>query len=122
MTKAISSMAHKRSGIAKVAEKFGTKMINFLAEDYVNVSHNSFRASKVIRIPRAIKEADIIINLPKMKTHSGYVFTGAIKNFFGLMQDKISMHKIHKDKIQFQRMLGDIHNAVLCTGNDGEIK
>jgi len=32
----------------------------------------------------ASSDADIIINLPKLKTHTGFVYTGAIKNLFGL--------------------------------------
>ncbi len=122
MTKLITKMAHRKSGLADIAEKLGEKMINFLEDEFVTISHDSFRVSKVIRIPKTVFNADIIINLPKMKTHAGYVFTGAIKNFFGLMEDKISMHKIYKDKLLFQRMLGDIHQAVLCCGEKERIK
>jgi len=122
MTESITSMAHKRSGLKQVAENVNTRMINFLSEEYVNISHDSFRVNEVVRIPKSVVEADIIINIPKMKTHTGYIFTGAIKNFFGLVQDKLKMHSICKDKKKFQRMLGDIHNAVLCTGKDGNTK
>lgn len=31
----------------------------------------------------AIKEADLIINIPKLKTHGQMVYTGAVKNMFG---------------------------------------
>lgn len=34
-------------------------------------------------VPRAVTEADIIINLPKMKTHCKAGVTGAMKNFVG---------------------------------------
>lgn len=89
MTKSITSMAHKKSGMSKIAEKFGNKIINFFEEDLVSISHSSFKADNLIRLPKSIVDADIIINLPKMKTHNGFIFTGAIKNFFGLLVDKI---------------------------------
>ncbi len=116
MTKEITRMAHVKSGLADIALRFGHEMINFLEDKFVTISHNKFEVSNVVRIPETIYNADIIINLPKMKTHAGYVFTGAIKNFFGLVEDKISMHRIYKNKAVFQKMLGDIHHAVLCCG------
>ena len=122
MTKSITDMAHRKSGISKIAEKFGFPCINFFKEELVSVSHSSFRAENLIRIPKPVAEADIIINLPKMKTHNGFIFTGAIKNFFGLLVDKIIKHRRFKDKDKFQQMLGDIHQAVLATGNDGKTK
>ncbi|MEX2754067.1 MAG: DUF362 domain-containing protein, partial [Candidatus Sigynarchaeota archaeon] len=62
-----------------------------------------------------VAKADIVINLPRMKTHAGFVFTGAIKNFFGLHAHKNRMHLIHKDKVDFQHLLGDINQAVLVS-------
>ena len=116
MTKEITRMAHNKSGLSNVAQKFGHCMVNFLEDDFFTIKHNSFEVCNVVRIPKTIFDADIIINLPKMKTHAGYVFTGAIKNFFGLIEDKITLHRIYKDKILFQKMLGDIHQAVLSSG------
>ncbi|MFX1388654.1 MAG: DUF362 domain-containing protein [Promethearchaeota archaeon] len=122
MTKSITTMAHKRSGMSEIAEKFGNPIINFFEEELISVSHSSFRADDLIRLPKAVVDADIIVNLPKMKTHNGYIFTGAIKNFFGLLVDKIIKHRRFKDKIKFQQMLGDIHQAVLATGKEGKSK
>lgn len=122
MTKEITKIAHNKSGLADIALKFEHKMINFLEDEFFTISHNSFEVCKVIRIPKTIYDVDIIINLPKMKTHAGYVYTGAIKNFFGLVEDKISMHRIYKKKSLFQKMLGDIHQAVLCCGKGNSTK
>ena len=35
-----------------------------------------------IYLPKEISDSDVIINLPKLKTHNGYVYTGAIKKLY----------------------------------------
>jgi len=50
------------------------------------------------------------------------VFTGAIKNLFGLNAHKNRMHVIHKDKIEFQQFLGDINQALLVSAPGTETK
>ena len=122
MTKSITAMAHRKSGMLRVAGKFGHPMINFFEEEYFPIYHTSFKADSIIQIPKVVVDSDIIINIPKMKTHNGYIFTGAIKNFFGLLKDKLDKHRIFKDKTKFQQMLGDIHQAVLSTGHNGQTK
>ena len=58
------------------------------------------------------------LDLPKVgrfdyvKTHKGFVYTGAIKNFFGLLGNKMHMHMTHAEKSDFQKMLADIYFAV----------
>ena len=34
---------------------------------------------------KPVAEADVLINIPKLKTHGTMVYTGAIKNMFGLI-------------------------------------
>jgi len=48
-----------------------------------------------VSISRAVLEADIIISLPKFKTHGLTVITGAIKNSFGFLPgaQKAKLHK-----------------------------
>ncbi|MFX1568945.1 MAG: DUF362 domain-containing protein [Promethearchaeota archaeon] len=122
MTKSITDMAHRKSGMAKIAEKFEHPIINFFKEELISILHSSFKVTDLIRLPKPVIEADIIINLPKMKTHNGFIFTGAIKNFFGLLVDKVIKHRMFKEKDKFQQMLGDIHQAVLASGNGGKTK
>ncbi len=55
-------------------------------------------------------EADVIINLPKLKTHSFTTYTGAIKNMFGLIPHGLRL-KIHRQHIwpeDFSNALVDI--------------
>ena len=63
-------------------------------------------------------EADVIINLPKLKTHSQMLLTLAVKNMFGCI---VGFEKSHwhmragVDTVAFARLLIAIHQAVIPT-------
>jgi len=61
-------------------------------------------------ISQACLEADHIINLPKLKTHSFTIYTGAVKNMFGIIPYGLRL-KYHRQYIKnddFSQMLVDI--------------
>lgn len=57
---------------------------------------------------------DIVINLPKMKTHSMGIYTGAVKNLFGAIPGlrKAKYHKEGPSPREFGEFLADIHKAI----------
>jgi len=113
-TKKFTSMTFKSSKIRETCEAEGVNLINFFESEKVKVKlHNpTYEIEESIYLPKEIIDTEIILNLPKLKTHSGYVYTGAIKNLFGLLSNKMHMHMIHKNKLDFQKMLADIYFAV----------
>jgi uncharacterized protein (DUF362 family)/NAD-dependent dihydropyrimidine dehydrogenase PreA subunit len=113
-TKKFTSLTFKSSKIRETCEAEGVNLINFFESEKVKVKLNNptYEIEENIYLPKEIIDTDIILNLPKLKTHSGYVYTGAIKNFFGLLSNKMQMHMIHKNKLDFQKMLADIYFAV----------
>ncbi|TFG00144.1 MAG: DUF362 domain-containing protein [Promethearchaeota archaeon] len=113
-TKTITSLTFKRSKIKEKCEELGSKTINFFESERIKIKLDNppHEIEEYIYLPKEIYDADLIINLPKLKTHEGYVYTGAIKNLFGLLANKMRMHMTHKDKTDFQRMLADIYFAV----------
>jgi len=120
--KVLTAVTLKSMGFAAVAERLGHPVVNFFEHGWRPVSHASFLANPITSIPEPVVTADIVINLPRMKTHAGLVFTGAIKNFFGLNANKNRMHLLHKNKVDFQHLLGDIHHAVLVSAPGSGIK
>ncbi|MFX1337908.1 MAG: DUF362 domain-containing protein [Promethearchaeota archaeon] len=114
MTKKLTSLTIKRSKFKEICEAEGVKIINFFESERIKVELNNpdYAIEEKIYLPREVKEVDLLINLPKLKTHNGYVYTGAIKNLFGLLGNKMNMHMTHKNKIDFQKMLADIFFAV----------
>jgi uncharacterized protein (DUF362 family)/ferredoxin len=65
---------------------------------------------KTTLFSREALEADLLINLPKLKTHSFTIFTGAIKNMFGLIPHglRLKYHREHIWNEDFSNALVDI--------------
>jgi uncharacterized protein (DUF362 family)/NAD-dependent dihydropyrimidine dehydrogenase PreA subunit len=114
MTKKLTSITFNRTKFNRICKQHGTRVINFFESERVKVKLNNptYGIEEYIYLPKDISDTDIIINLPKLKTHNGYVYTGAIKNLFGLLGNKTKMHMVHKNKIDFQRMLADVYFGV----------
>jgi uncharacterized protein (DUF362 family)/NAD-dependent dihydropyrimidine dehydrogenase PreA subunit len=60
-----------------------------------------------VSVSQAVMDADVIISLPKFKTHGLTVVTGAIKNSFGILPgaQKAHLHKLAGDPYRFSEML-----------------
>ena len=86
------------SGIGKAAEEAGIdKIIDIKREkDLIKIPIRDAKSdlNKVL-LPRFILEADHIVNLPIFKAHVSMVFTCALKNIKGVVQDKVhfQMHQ-----------------------------
>jgi uncharacterized protein (DUF362 family)/NAD-dependent dihydropyrimidine dehydrogenase PreA subunit len=63
-----------------------------------------------VSLSRIVLDADIIISLPKFKTHGLTVMTGAIKNSYGFLPgaQKANLHKAAGNPERFQEMLVDV--------------
>lgn len=101
------------SGLSKVAEEEGAEVKNFDKEGTVDLG-GGHRVMEHLYLAKPIFDADFIINLPKLKTHSGCIYTGAVKNVFGCIQGlrKAEYHKFAPDPKDFGNILVDIHEAV----------
>lgn len=80
--------ALKLSGIEEAALKAGAQVINFEIDDFKKVDIQNSKEFSSLHIAKAIIDADVIISLPKLKTHELTLYTGAVKNFFGVIPRK----------------------------------
>lgn len=94
------------TGIKSAALETGAEIMNFEASGAERRSVNGTD----YYIARPPIYADRIINLPKLKTHSLVLFTGAVKNMFGLIPGfrKAEYHRDHPRPDDFSRTLVDI--------------
>jgi len=88
----------KISGIGKAAEDAGVdKIIDIKREkDLINIPIRDAKSDLTrVLLPRFLLEADHIVNVPIFKTHISMVFTCALKNIKGTVQDKAhrEMHR-----------------------------
>jgi uncharacterized protein (DUF362 family)/Pyruvate/2-oxoacid:ferredoxin oxidoreductase delta subunit len=77
-----SATVARKCGILQVVEETGARFVPFVESVAVACQGGTFRQFEVAR---AALEADVIINLPKLKTHQMMGFTGAVKNLFGVV-------------------------------------
>jgi len=80
----------------------------------VEVSHPDGVIAKRLTIIKPVLDADVVINLPKLKTHIYTTFTGAVKNLFGVIPgyDKPAYHARLHDLAHFSEMLLDVFDFV----------
>jgi uncharacterized protein (DUF362 family)/NAD-dependent dihydropyrimidine dehydrogenase PreA subunit len=83
---------------------------------YQNIGNDSRKVDfnpefmPTVSLSRAVLDADIIISLPKFKTHGLSVMTGAIKNSYGFLPgaQKAMLHKAAGCAERFHEMLVDV--------------
>ena len=84
-------------GITKVAQEEGVELYDIKREtDLVNVAVRGYRSNIAhVKLPKLLLEADHLINLPILKAHASMVFSGALKNIKGVVQDQVhtTMHQ-----------------------------
>ncbi len=63
-----------------------------------------------VSVSAAVLDADVIISLPKFKTHGLTVLTGAIKNSYGILPgaQKARLHKAAGSPERFQEMVAEV--------------
>jgi len=105
--------AYSFARLDKVASEVGTAL-NFDVGATTCDAPNGVQ-SKSFHILNAINEADVIINLSKLKTHGLTLMSAAVKNYFGVIPgvEKFEMHARFPDKNDFSNMIVDLC-CMLC--------
>jgi uncharacterized protein (DUF362 family)/Pyruvate/2-oxoacid:ferredoxin oxidoreductase delta subunit len=71
------------SGFRQMCVRSGVRLVNLREEGFVEVAGGE--ALPRLHLARAAVEADVVVNLPKLKTHMLTVYTGAVKNMYGTL-------------------------------------
>ena len=87
------------SGIAAVAREEGVELKDIKGDpELVNIAVRDYRSNiDHVLLPKFLLEADHLINLPILKAHASMVFSGALKNIKGVVQDKVHMQMHQKN-------------------------
>lgn len=69
---------------------------------------------RTFSIARAVLDADVVINLPKVKTHVFTRLTCGVKNLYGSVPgfQKTALHKLHPNPDDFGGLLADILGVI----------
>lgn len=98
------------TGMDEVARETGARLVKFEKKGVVEKSVNG----KSYFVASAIAEADVVINVCKLKTHNLTLFTGAIKNMFGAIPGfkKSEYHKQAPKVEEFSEIIVDVFSAI----------
>ena len=102
-----------KAGIKAVADEMKCPLVEF--DKPVLLSKGTGRIFKQLEVEQAVLEADVIINLPKWKTHAQMLLTLGVKNLFGCIPGprKPLWHlKAGDDRKIFAQILFDIYQVI----------
>jgi len=103
----------KKTGMTKVADELGLELVDLVGP--VPVPLRDGAVFKNLEVSFRVILADVVINLPKLKTHSQMLFTLGVKNLFGTVvaQRKAEWHYMAGvDRDTFASLHLDIYQAI----------
>jgi uncharacterized protein (DUF362 family)/Pyruvate/2-oxoacid:ferredoxin oxidoreductase delta subunit len=105
-----TNKAMSSSGIKAICNKHNVEIADF--SEFDNNKYPKGKKLKGFQIAKIVNDVDVIINLPKFKTHNYMVFTGAVKNLYGCISGaiKASLHFTFPKRTDFALMLLDLDN------------
>jgi uncharacterized protein (DUF362 family)/Pyruvate/2-oxoacid:ferredoxin oxidoreductase delta subunit len=111
-TEKVMERTYRITEMDQVAKAMGIEL-NF-DTSYKIVSYPEGKFFKRFEIITPVHEADAVINLCKLKTHSFMHMTGAVKNIFGVIPGltKPGYHAKLQEKSHFANMLLDLSNYI----------
>ena len=104
--------AARKCGILKVVQEEGARWAEF-KESY-RLPFPEGTKQKQFYPAAHLEKVDVLISLPKMKTHEMMYYTGAVKNLFGLIPglNKSRFHMNYPEKEDFAALIVDLFQAV----------
>jgi uncharacterized protein (DUF362 family)/NAD-dependent dihydropyrimidine dehydrogenase PreA subunit len=118
----------KETGMQDLTTRYGIKLLDPISAGVVTFTRNLAGTGDVeFILSKPFVESEAIINLPKLKTHTLTLFTGAIKNCYGAVPGlaKSNYHRIAPNPARFAELIANIydlvHNKIIFNLMDGII-
>lgn len=109
----------KKTGIEDVIRETGCE-VAFLDDEYQNISLKNTRTFRKLKVTKIIDYVDVVIGLPKLKTHQLTGLTGAVKLLYGYIPGatKAEYHLLAGNNVDlFAELLCDIYQSFPPTMN-----
>ncbi len=105
------SRVYRQCGMEQAARRAGARLNRDCSSSPVHFDGYKPRDFEIIR---PVLQADVVINIAKMKTHMLTYFTGAVKNLYGTVPglQKAAYHSHMPGQQEFCRMLVDLCRCV----------
>jgi len=108
---------YRETGLFDIAGRTGCSLN--LSTDYSSISNKKGILLKKIEVINTVQDCQVIVNLPKFKTHNLTTITGAVKNMFGVVPGftKVGYHLRFDEITDFTGMLLDLIMLIKPTIN-----
>lgn len=113
--------ALKKNGMYEIISEANVKLLN--GEDQIVIKREENSKYKEFEVSREIIEADYLINLPKLKTHTLTYFSCAQKNLFGVIYSlkKSSWHVKAPTPLDFSYVISDLYSTIKASFKENHI-
>lgn len=117
--------ALRNMGVYDLQKKYDFKIVNLTHDEKTPVRFSKSIFLKEIELGRSLMGADLIINLPKIKTHKYATLTCSLKNMFGTIPDPLrvkyhpNIHAVIADlnSLFYSRMFVLVDGIIAMEGN-----
>lgn len=102
------------SGFRQMSKRVEVELLNLREAGFVETECNG-HFLKSVYMSKIVLDADVIVNLPKLKTHSLTVLTGGVKNIYGIIPEGLRkrFHGEYTKREDFCQVLTDIFSITI---------
>ena len=103
-----------RQGILDILKHFNGKVeaLNLMRDEILKLEVPSPHAVRYLPIPKIVHSCDLLVNIPKIGTHSNTKLTCALKNLFGLLAEKRKYLIYHPRGVD--KVIADLAKIIKC--------
>jgi len=111
----------KKCGLYEMIKAENIKIFN--GKTSIEIRNENAKFYQNFLVSKEMVDTDLLINVPKLKTHSLTYMSVAQKNFFGFIYglSKAGWHVKAKNPLQFGEALNDLYGAILKSFNNKSI-
>lgn len=111
----------KKNGLYDVISSENLKIVD--GRETTKIYSENYHIYNSFDVSREMVDVDVLINLPKLKTHNLTYMTGAEKNLFGFIfgLNKAGWHVKASNPLEFGEAINDLYGAILHTYKDKKI-
>lgn len=105
----------KETGMQDLTTRYGVKLLDPASAGVCTFTRSLGDIGDLeFIISKPFMESEAIINLPKLKTHTLTLFTGAVKNCYGVVPGlaKSNYHRIAPNPAKFAELIANIYDLV----------
>lgn len=105
----------KKCGLYDVINEYNCKILE--PTIFTKITNSNPKIYNTFEVSKQMVDVDVLINIPKLKTHTLAYMTVAQKNFFGLIYglNKSAWHVKASNPLEFGEAINDLYGAFLET-------